>query len=455
MKKTKILAIDDDRTFLESLQRVLENDEYSFEGLSVSNDTLSIISKKEFDIILLDMKMPGIDGIEVLKNIIQYSPYLPVIVISGQSNIKTAVEAMKFGAYDFIEKPPDIQRLKTIIKNAILKRDLVETKERLIGEIEEAYRMVGESQALAGVCQDISKFSKGNSKVLITGESGTGKELVARALHSVGTRRGKPFIKINCAAIPNELLESELFGYVKGAFTGAVKNKPGKFEAAEEGTIFLDEIAELDKRLQAKLLRVLEENEIEVLGETKLRKINVKVISATNKELGLRVEQGLFREDLFHRLNVFRIHIPPLRDREEDIIPLANHFIARFNNEYNKQIKSISNRAASVLIGYHWPGNVRELRNVVENIVVFNNSARVELEDVLFSLSKVNQDNHDFSKRFESLSIARDTFEKEYILKILIANSWHMNDSAKELGIDRINLYRRMQRLGIKKDSSE
>lgn len=450
MKKIKILAVDDELTFLETLRKVLKGYEYSVDGLSVSTEVIERINKQYYDAVLLDVNMPGISGIDILKQITLINPHLPVIIISGQSTIKIAVEAMKLGAYDFIEKPIDSIRLNSIIKNAVANKQLRDTTDRLISEIVSNYRMVGESEQLKKVCLDIDTYADSNAKVLITGETGTGKELVASAIHYRSERKDKPFIKINCASIPSELLESELFGYVKGAFTGAVLSKIGKFEAADGGTIFLDEIGEMEPRLQAKLLRVLEENEIEIIGLTETKKLDVRVITATNKELSIKVKEGAFRGDLFYRLNTFRIHIPPLRERKEDIIPIAYHFIEKYNNEYHKKVKTITSQAASLLLNNKWEGNVRELRNVIENSILFAKDDKLDINIVSAALSRGGLNTGNYNNGFKKLNEAREEFEKEYLQSALINNNGKINETAEALGIDRTNLFKKLQKHGIK-----
>lgn len=453
MKKIKILAVDDDLTFLESLKKVLTSQEYKVDTLSVSSDVFQTLNKINYDILLLDIHMPGIGGIEILKKVIVDYPHMPVIIISGRSTIKIAVEAMKHGAYDFIEKGSDTTRLNTILINAISSKELKETANRLINEISEKYKMVGESPQLKQICSEIDLISKSNSKVLITGESGTGKELIAWAVHLHSSRKEKPFIRINCASIPHELLESELFGYVKGSFTGANNSKIGKFEAAEGGTLLLDEIGEMDLLLQAKLLRVLEENEIEVIGETTPRKINVRIIAATNQELNINIEKGKFRKDLYHRLNVCRIHIPSLRERKEDILPIANHFIEKFNNEYNKQIKSITTQAVTLLLNHNWEGNVRELRNVFENVILFTHKDKVELDELITAINRLNNNkvNHiDNTNGIKYIQDAKEEFERNYLIKALNKCNGKINETAEALGIDRTNLFKKLQKHGIK-----
>lgn len=332
----RILSIDDDENFLKSIKKFLEMKGFYVVTISNSRQALEVLQNNYFDCILLDVKMPGVNGVDILKISLQKNPNVPVIMISGQSSISIAVESIKNGAYDFIEKPADPDRLFVTINNAITKKNLMDEKENIYKELMEAYKIVGHSEAIKQVIEKINIVANTKAKVLILGESGTGKELVARALHHNSERKGKPYIKINCAAIPSELLESELFGFQKGSFTGAFVSREGKFVAADGGTLFLDEISDLDLYLQAKLLRVLEHDEVDVIGENVPKKIDVRIITATNQDLKKKVIEGSFREDLFHRLNVIKIWIPPLRDRKDDILPLAYHFLTEFSDIYNK-----------------------------------------------------------------------------------------------------------------------
>ncbi|MCB0284719.1 MAG: sigma-54-dependent Fis family transcriptional regulator, partial [Calditrichaeota bacterium] len=351
-----ILVIDDDKILLQNIKRLLDTQHYQTETINVSSLALERIEEKSFSCILLDVRMPGLNGLDLLNYFNKKCIQTPVIMVSGQSNIETAVQAIKLGAFDFIEKPIDPDRLLVSIKNATEKNSLVQDNRSLSEaninfnkELEEKYRMVGKSRAMQDVFEMIKKTAEVDAKVLITGESGTGKELVAWAIHHNGARKTKPYIKVNCASIPNELLESELFGHKKGSFTGAVSDQKGKFQAAEGGTLFLDEIGEMDFKMQAKLLRVLQGSEIEVIGETTPRKIDVRIIAATNQNLEQLIKEGRFREDLFHRLNLIRIHLLPLNKRKDDILPLANFFLNKLSSDYNKRIEHLTAPAEQLL----------------------------------------------------------------------------------------------------------
>ena len=444
----RILAIDDDVNFLGFLKENLDNIGYNTITISDSNNAVKQLQENSFDCILLDVRLPGINGLELLDISLKKNPSTPVIMVSGQSSIKIAVEAIKLGAFDFVEKPIEPDKLHVTIKNAIEKRSLTKEKDLLRSELYKNYRLIGESQAIKEIINQINSIADTPAKVLIMGETGTGKELVAWAIHHNSNRKAQPYIKINCAAIPSELLESELFGYHKGAFTGANENKKGKFLAANGGTLFLDEIGDMNLKLQAKILRVLEENEVDVLGENSPKKIDVRIIAATNQNLEKKIKNGSFRKDLYYRLNVASILIPPLRKRKEDVIPLAYHFLYKLNETYNKQIVNILPDAKKILTDYNWPGNVRELRNIIEKSVLFSDSNNIETKDVLNALnsSGIIIPNN---VRDKKLKDAKKEFEKNYIIAKLEKNNWNIPHTAKELGLDRSNLFKKMHNLGI------
>ncbi len=384
--KYSILAVDDDMDFLKALKRMLENHGFEVHTTIDPFDACKKVSSASYDCILLDVKMPGLDGVELMKKIQNEDPTVPIIFISGQSNIPIAVDAIKKGAYDFVEKPVDPDRLLLMVRHAIEKNAWARERNTLLTALDEKYRMIGESKAMQEVFKKIKIFAQTDAKVLITGETGTGKELVASALHYSGPRAGKPFIKINCAAIPTELLESELFGHKKGAFTGAVEDKIGKFQLSDGGTLFLDEIGDMDFYLQAKLLKVLDSGEFSMLGDNATMVSNCRIIAATNQNLERAIEKQQFRQDLYHRLNVLHIHIPPLRDRKEDIAPLSRYFLQRAAEQYNKRIVDFSERALQILIEQEWPGNIRQLRNVIEKLVIFSSGPVIDegqVENVL------------------------------------------------------------------------
>jgi len=449
----RILVIDDDETLLKSLRKILRLQDYSVDALSNPSQVAALLASRATDCILLDVRMPGVSGLDLLGMILKKCPTTPVIMISGQSNIATAVQSLKDGAYDFIEKPIEPERLLVAVKNAVHSKSLQEEKDTLLRELREQYQMIGESLVMREVFQRISDVAGTAAKVLILGESGTGKELVAWAIHHNSERKAKSYVKLNCAAIPAELLESEIFGHLKGSFTGALSERKGKFTAADGGTLFLDEIGDMSIHLQAKLLRVLDNNEVEVLGENFPRQVDVRIVAATNHVLEKMVEEGTFREDLYHRLNVVKISIPPLRDRPEDILPLALHFLREFSGIYNKRIVSIKRQAAAVLGHYQWPGNVRELRNVMEKLVIFSSSNEVGIRGLQRALESSSQIPNGFDPVDEIIPLrnANQRSEKEYILQCLNKFDWKINDTAAALEIDRSNLFKKMRRYDIYK----
>lgn len=451
----RILVIDDDETLLKSLQKILRLRNYAVDTIANPLQVEGLLETHWYDCILLDVKMPGASGLDVLRLILRKCPTIPVLMISGQSNIETAVRSIIDGAYDFIEKPIDPERLFVSVKNAVHKKHLQEEKDTIFQALQERFRMIGQSPAMKAVFQRIDEVANTSAKILIMGESGTGKELVAWAIHHNSDRKGKPCLKLNCAAIPSELLESEIFGHSKGTFTGAVSERKGKFVEANGGTLFLDEIGDMQLHLQAKLLRVLESDEVDIIGENIPRKVDVRVIAATNHDLERMVAEGSFREELYYRLNVVGIEIPPLRERAEDVLPLAEHFLKEFNGIHNKQVLAINRRAGALLMNYHWPGNVRELRNVMEKLVIFSHEKEIGINEVRNALGTHNQSGQTTSEILEDevrpLKNATHNFEKKYILMALHKFDWKMNETACALGIDRSNLFKKMRKHSIYK----
>lgn len=366
----KILVIDDERAIRNTLKEILSYENYQVELAENAKVALEAIKSNDFDIILCDIKMPDIDGIELLPMLIEAHPDTQVIMISGHGNIDTAVDAIKKGAYDFIEKPLDLNRLLITIRNAIDKSSLVCETKKLRKKVDQRYVMIGRSKAITDILAMTDKVATTEARVLITGANGTGKELIARRIHDLSPRSSEPFIEVNCAAIPSELIESELFGHEKGAFTSAVKQRKGKFEQAENGTLFLDEIGDMSLSAQAKVLRALQENEISRVGGEKAIKINARVIAATNKDLQKEIASGNFREDLYHRLSVIIIKVPSLNERVDDIPLLVNHFIGSICDEYGIPQKKITEDAIAELQAIDWTGNIRELRNVIERLII-------------------------------------------------------------------------------------
>jgi two-component system, NtrC family, nitrogen regulation response regulator NtrX len=376
----KILIIDDERAIRSTLKEILEFEDYSVDEAEDGEKGLQLLSKNKYDVVLCDIKMPGMDGIEVLEKAMELTPDAPFIMISAHGTIDTAVEATKKGAYDFLQKPPDLNRLLVSVRNALDKSNLVTETKILKKKISKTYEMVGASSALSRVKQAIEKVAPTDARVLITGPNGSGKELVARAIHEHSNRSNGPLIEVNCAAIPSELIESELFGHEKGSFTSAVKQRIGKFEQANGGTLFLDEVGDMSLSAQAKVLRALQEHKITRVGGDKDIKVDVRVLAATNKNLLEEIEEKTFREDLYHRLGVILIHVPPLNERREDIPDLVSKFLNDIANDYGNKPKTITTGALEYLQGLDWRGNVRELRNVVERLVIMS-GAEITAED--------------------------------------------------------------------------
>lgn len=448
--RSNILAIDDDVSFLNFLKENLIDKGYNTVTASDPSTAKTEIESNNYDCILLDVRIPGVNGLELLKLSLKNNSTIPVVMVSGQSSISIAVEALKIGAFDFIEKPIDISKLEATIKNAVTKKILSNENEILFSEIQKTHKMIGKSTQFENIIHQINSIAKTNAKVLIQGETGTGKELVAWAIHHNSERKSKPYIKINCAAIPSELLESELFGYKKGTFTGADSDKEGKFIAANGGTLFLDEIGDMSLALQSKILRVLEENEVDILGKNEPTKIDVRILAATNQDLEEKVASGEFRNDLYYRLKVVNIFIPPLCERIDDIHPIAYHYLKQFCEVYNKRILGFQNSAEQLLLNYTWPGNVRELKNVIENIVIHSNDEHVSFNEVSNAIGQNVKKNIDIPSEDINLKEAKKEFEKKFIINKLKSNNYNISKTAEEIGIDRSNLFRKIQKLGIR-----
>ena len=384
---SKILIIEDEEPIRRVLVRILNEEDSKFEIHEASDGKkgLDSISKESFDLVLCDIKMPKIDGMELLQRTRKQNPSLPFIMLTGHGNIETAVESMKLGAYDFIPKPPDLNRLITSVRNALEKKELVTENKILRKKVSRKYEIIGESKSIKTIHELISKVAQSEARVLITGESGTGKELVAHQIHEQSLRQKHPFVEVNCAAIPAELIESELFGHIKGSFTSAVKDRQGKFEAANAGTLFLDEIADMSLAAQAKVLRALEENKVQRVGSEKDITVDVRVIAATNKDLKEEIEKSNFREDLYHRLAVILIDVPTLGSRTDDIPLLVAHFSKIICKEQGIELKSFSKQSISLLQNYNWSGNIRELRNVVERLIILGGNPISEKDIKLFT----------------------------------------------------------------------
>jgi len=449
----KILVIDDEPKIRNILKDILEHKNYHVITSKDGKEGLEVLESQYIDLVLLDLVIPGIGGIEILKQIMLRDPYLPVIIISAHGNIPVAMETSQIGAVDFIEKPISMDDLLPRINKQLKKSYKKREEYSHSREIYERYGMIGTSKEMMDVYQLIDKAASTDIRVLITGETGTGKELVAHAIHSLSSRAENPFIRINCAAIPSELIESELFGYKKGAFTGALRDKTGKFQLAHEGTLFLDEIGDMRAMTQAKVLCTLEDGEVHPVGSTEVVRTDVRILAATNKNLEEEISIGKFREDLYYRLNVVTIHLPALKDRKDDIPYLVRHFIEYFCDEYNRKQMTLTKKAMELLVRHNWTGNIRELKNFIEKLVIMVNEDLLDFSHVSTLLGRQSTE-----KNFEMnvpLREAREQFELNYITAKLIANEWNVPLTAKELGIARTALYRKMQQLGIKQPENQ
>ena len=444
-----ILVVDDEPGVRSSLSGVLRDEGFEVDAAASGEECLDRAARAAYDVIVLDVWLPGIDGLITLQRLRERKIDAQVVMISGHGNIESAVRAIKMGAFDFVEKPLSIEKTVLVVRNALRQRDLEAENRALRARVDRQFVMVGESFAMRQLREQVEMAAPTNGRVLIYGDNGTGKELVARTIHQLSRRRQGPFIEVNCAAIPEELIESELFGHQKGAFTGAVADKPGRFEQAHGGTIFLDEIADMSLKTQAKVLRVLQEQVMERVGGTQRIKVDVRVLAATNKDLLAEIRAGRFREDLYFRLNVIPIFVPPLRDRQDDIPLLADHFMALMAAEYGRRPKRLAPEAVGRLQQYAWPGNVRELRNVIERLMIMVPGDTITAQDLAFL---GHDDLRDVAAAFETsvpLAEARERFEREYILKALAAQHGNISRTADVLGVERSNLYKKMKAFGI------
>jgi len=442
----RLLIIEDEETLRESLKRVFLREEYEVDVADSSETALKMLDGRIYDLIITDIILPGMNGIELLKKCREQTPGQIVIIVTAYASLETAVEALRAGAYDYIVKPIIHEEIKRIVRNALRERSLRTENAILKKQIEERYdfeKIVGESRVISDLIHEVKKIADARSNVLVLGETGTGKELFARAIHFNGSRRDNPFIPINCSAIPENLLESELFGYVKGAFTGAVNSKRGLFEEADGGTVFLDEIGDLSLSLQAKLLRVIDDHEIRPLGGVQTKKVDIRFITATNKEITGAVRDGSFREDLFFRINVMTLRLPPLRDRKEDIIILARHFLDRYAAEIGKNVKFIDDAAFKLLTEYYWPGNVRELQNIIERAVLITESNTIFPEHLPEGMKGAST----FSSESIEKALSIEDYTKEFILRY--QHSYGEQKLSNLLGITRKSLWEKRKRWGI------
>jgi two-component system nitrogen regulation response regulator NtrX len=445
----KILVVDDEESIRRTLSAVLRDEGYPVILAREGDEALAKAAQEQPDLVLLDIAMPGKDGIEVLGRLKEEMPGLPVIMMSGHGTIETAVKATKLGAWDFVEKPLSIDKILVAIRNATEHHQLTEVNRILRDQIDAHWQIVGDSEPMRKLKAQIETVAPTNASVLITGENGTGKELVARAIHALSLRADKPFVEVNCAAIPEELIESELFGHEKGAFTGALAQKRGKFDMAHQGTIFLDEIADMSLKTQAKVLRILQERTFERVGGVKRVEVDVRVLAATNKTLEEEIARGTFREDLFYRLNVVPLRVPALRDRREDIALLAEHFLKLSVDEASRGPKQLDKAVLQAFQEYSWPGNVRELRNIMERLVLLTPGPRVSLEDLPEEFFRTERRAAAIPSDVDSLAEARARFEREFISQKLAENGGNISRTAEKLGMARESLSRKIKQFGL------
>src|ERR1700749_3116019 len=453
----KILIIDDERAIRSTLREILEYEDYVVEDVDNGIDGLELIEKNDYDLVLCDIKMNRMDGMEVLSEGLTIKPDLPFIMISGHGTVETAVEASKKGAFDFISKPPDLNRLLITVRNALDRGSLVVETKVLKRKVSKVRPILGESQGIIKIKETIDRVAPTDARVLITGANGSGKELVARWLHDKSNRANGPLIEVNCAAIPSELIESELFGHEKGSFTSAVKQRIGKFESAHGGTLFLDEIGDMSQSAQAKVLRALQESKITRVGGEKEIDVDVRVVAATNKDLLKEIEAGNFRMDLYHRLSVILIHVPPLSERKDDIGLLTQNFIDEICNDYGIPPKKISEAAIDALKALPWTGNIRELRNMIERLIILSDKVITDSDVKAFAnpsapvtTSVAAQPQVDY-ERFTNFQEYKDFAEREYIKHKLEKNNWNVSKTADDIDIQRSHLYSKIEKFGLKR----
>jgi two-component system nitrogen regulation response regulator NtrX len=453
--KSRILVIDDEAEIRRSVKMILEYEGYDVLEASSGPEGVAMAERESPDLVFLDIKMPGMDGLEALQRIKAKNEMLPVVIISGHGTVTTAVEATKAGAFDFIEKPLASERVLVTIRNALDQTRLVDENRSLKRAAELRHQMVGESAALRQVWDAIKRAAPTNATVLLLGESGVGKELVARSIHRNSLRSRERFVQVNCAAIPEDLIESELFGHEKGSFTGATEKQIGKFEQADRGTIFLDEVGDMSAKTQAKVLRVLQEGEVERLGSARTIKVDVRVIAATNKDLEQEIEKGTFREDLYFRLTVIPIRVPPLRDRREDIPALVRHFADLFSREHNRRPQRFTPAALEYLQKARWKGNVRELKNSVERLIIMTPSEVIDvddLRDVVRVESKPSAGDNE-KERPGTLREFKESAERAFLVGKLRENNWNISKTAEVIGTPRSNLYKKLEQYGISQEN--
>jgi two-component system nitrogen regulation response regulator NtrX len=446
-----ILIVDDEESIIQSLQGILSDEGFDAIGATSGSSALERIDEMMPDLVLLDIWMPGIDGIETLVKIKEAHPRLPVVMMSGHGTIETAVKATKLGAYDFIEKPLSLEKVLLCINNAVDHSKLEEEISLLKEKQKRKFQITGEGAAIRQLREQIRIVSRTNAWVLISGENGTGKELVAHTIHRLSPRSSKPMIEVNCAAIPEELIESELFGHEKGAFTGATSMKKGKCDLAHEGTLFLDEIGDMSLKAQSKTLRILQEQKFERVGGSRTIQVDVRVIAATNKDLEAEIQRGTFREDLYYRLKVIPMRVPPLRERMEDIPQLIKEFIAEISVDMNLEPKVFSEDALLLLKRYHWPGNVRELRNLVERLFIMSPNKEIQASDIPSPFNQIQdmKDAYASGLAVSTYKEAKGVFEKAFLVKKLQEFNWNISQTAEAIGIERSNLHKKIKAYGL------
>jgi two-component system nitrogen regulation response regulator NtrX len=457
--KPRILVVDDEAAIRASLKQTLEYEGYDVMEAATGEEGIKLIEREAPDLVFLDIKMPGMDGLEVLHKLRHLVETTPIVVISGHADITTAVDATRLGAFDFIEKPFTTERVMVTVRNAVDTRRLKTENKTYRRDAEKRYQIVGDSPALAAVRSAIQKAAPTNATALIWGESGVGKELVARAIHRESLRRDGPFVQVNCAAIPDELIESELFGHEKGSFTGATDRQIGKFEQADKGTIFLDEIGDMSLKTQAKVLRVLQEQELERLGSNRIIKVDVRVIAATNKNLEEEIDQGTFREDLFYRLNVVPIHVPALRERRDDIAALVRHFADLFARDNNFHRKTFTAAAMDRLRQQHWRGNIRELRNFVERLMIMTSGEAIDAKDIPVAAGATGGEGGSGGSAPDqpwmhatTLQEFKSGSERAYLVSRLRENGWNISKTAEVIDTPRSNLYKKLEQYQISQE---